>query len=29
VVIVRGYVDEGPAGTGRELLRDAESDLFR
>lgn len=29
VVIVRGHVDEGPAGTGRELIRDAEHDLFR
>jgi coenzyme F420-0:L-glutamate ligase/coenzyme F420-1:gamma-L-glutamate ligase len=29
VVIVRGYVSEGPSGTGRDLLRDAESDLFR
>lgn len=29
VVIVRGYVDEGAPGTGRELIRDAEHDLFR
>jgi coenzyme F420-0:L-glutamate ligase / coenzyme F420-1:gamma-L-glutamate ligase len=28
-VIVRGYVGEGPAGTGRDLIRDPEHDLFR
>lgn len=29
VALIRGYVDEGPPGTGRDLLRDAEHDLFR
>jgi coenzyme F420-0:L-glutamate ligase/coenzyme F420-1:gamma-L-glutamate ligase len=29
VVLVRGYVDEGPPGTGRDLIRSAEEDLFR
>ena len=29
VVLVRGYVDEGAPGTGRELIRPAEQDLFR
>jgi coenzyme F420-0:L-glutamate ligase/coenzyme F420-1:gamma-L-glutamate ligase len=29
VAIVRGYIDEGAPGTGRDLIRDAEHDLFR
>ena len=29
VALIRGYVDEGPPGSGRDLLRDAEHDLFR
>jgi hypothetical protein len=29
VVLIRNYLDEGPPGTGRDLIRSPEEDLFR